>query len=61
MEACSVRGTTGTGNVNDPAEDSLSCFYLAASSLDRKRSEVVIYSVARSVPAAMLRIDTHSG
>ncbi len=60
-EACSVRGIASTGNIKDPAGESFNCFYLAASSLDRKRSEVAVYSVARSVAVAALRIGTQFG
>ena len=63
-EACSVRGIASTGNVKDPKdplEESFNCFYLAASSLDRKRSEAVVYSVARSILVVVLRIRTQFG
>ena len=52
-EACPIRGISSTGNENSTAEEPFSCFYLAASSLDRKWSEVGHrsrgISVARSV------------
>ena len=57
----SVRGIASTGNVKDPAGGSFNCFYVAASNLDRKRSEVAVYSVARSVAVAALRIGTQFG
>ena len=41
MEACSVKGISSTGSVDEPAEESFSYFCFAISSLDRKRSEVV--------------------